>query len=118
MVWHFHFLAEDIDFEKHPLWQLYTTERTNTPFTLLSTSVAGVPEAILPITDENFHPPRNQPTGETSIAMISPIPDPPLASGFSYLPPQQIHVPTHPPAALDIDPTYVPRSRRSTAGKT
>lgn len=116
--------AEDhVDIESHPLWKLYTMESNVTPFSLLYTSTAGIPEAILPITQETFHPPPRMPplppppSGEASVSMISPIPDPPLQHGFSYMTTQPLHTPTHPPAALDIDPTYVPRSRSSTAGK-
>ncbi|KAH8556098.1 CP2 transcription factor-domain-containing protein [Umbelopsis sp. PMI_123] len=114
--------AEDhVDVESHPLWKLYTAESTVTPFSLLYTSNTGVPEAILPISQETFHPPPRMPPlppppiGESSVSMISPIPDPPLPPGFSYMATQSLHTTTHPPTALDIDPTYVPRSRSSTS---
>ncbi|GAB5591297.1 hypothetical protein Unana1_06197 [Umbelopsis nana] len=109
--------AEEVDVEKLPIWRLYTAEHKNTPFTLLPSSAAGIPEATLPIFEETIHTPRMPPAGESSLAMISPIPDPPLAAGFSYVATPHLQAAqTHPPVtALDIDPTYTPRGRRPTA---
>ncbi|CAM0135213.1 unnamed protein product [Umbelopsis sp. WA50703] len=53
---------------------------------------------------------------ESALPVISHVSHPSLAPGFPYIPqPPPLGHPTHPPTALDIDPSYLPRARRQTA---